>query len=161
NINGSTFTISKRLWAFGNYSRFIRPGATRIDATTGDGNLKVSAFRNADGSYAVVVLNGNTADTAVTISLQGVATGSSASPFLTNANSNLAAQANVAISGGNMNVTIPARSLITYSIPAGNSATSTPTNTATNTPTRTNTPTATRTNTPTVQPPTNTPGGPT
>ncbi|RAS70819.1 hypothetical protein C8D87_1011120 [Lentzea atacamensis] len=44
--------MSKRLWAMANYSRFIRPNATRIGATTSDGNLLLSAFRNSDGSVS-------------------------------------------------------------------------------------------------------------
>ena len=61
---------SKLLWAFGNYSRFVRPGATRmgIIATDSDGNtvtegdtdptgLMCTAFRNTDGSWVFIVLN--------------------------------------------------------------------------------------------------------
>jgi O-glycosyl hydrolase len=150
NVNGSTVTTSTRLWAFGQYSRFIRPGAVRIDATTSDSNLKVSAFKNTDGSYAIVVLNGNSSATAVTASLNGVSAGASAIPYLTNASNTIAAQSSVAISGGTFSANIPARSLITYVIAAGSGTpvvTNTPsaTNTATRTPSATNTATATNT----------------
>jgi hypothetical protein len=33
-VEGSTVATSGRLWAFAGYSRFIRPGAVRIGATT-------------------------------------------------------------------------------------------------------------------------------
>ena len=56
-LSGSTLTPSKRYYALANYSRFIRPGAVRIAATSGDSNLQVSAFRNSDGSVVVVALN--------------------------------------------------------------------------------------------------------
>lgn len=154
NINGNTVTASKRLWAFGNYSRFVRPGAIRIDATTGDGNINVSAYRNTNGTITIVVLNGNSSDTPINISLSGLSVGSSATPYLTNANNNLAPQSAIAVSGSTFSATAPARSLITYVIGVGG-ATSTMTNisTMTRTPTRTFTPTATQ---PTFQPPTNT-----
>ncbi|MFC4113160.1 glycoside hydrolase family 30 protein [Nonomuraea zeae] len=56
-----TYHVSKRLWALAAYSRFIRPGAVRLEATAADPALKVSAFRNADGSQVVEVLNTGTA----------------------------------------------------------------------------------------------------
>lgn len=60
---------SKLLWALGNYSRFVRPGATRFDiSTTVDGQeveegyndptgVMCSAYRNADGRWAIVAIN--------------------------------------------------------------------------------------------------------
>ena len=58
------------MWALGNYSRFIRPGAVRLSVSAFDqaGNLipggdtdqkglMCSAYQNADGSYAVVLIN--------------------------------------------------------------------------------------------------------
>jgi glucosylceramidase len=56
-----TYHVSKRMWAMAAYSRFIRPGAVRIDATAADPALKVSAFRNSDGSQVIEVLNTGTA----------------------------------------------------------------------------------------------------
>lgn len=54
---------SKLLWALGNYSRFIRPGAKRISAKySEDQNLKISAFQNNNGELVTVILNrGNSA----------------------------------------------------------------------------------------------------
>ncbi|WP_049556763.1 glycoside hydrolase family 30 protein [Nonomuraea sp. SBT364] len=52
-----TYRVSKRLWALAAYSRFIRPGAIRIGAEAADPALKVSAFRNPDGSKVIEVLN--------------------------------------------------------------------------------------------------------
>ena len=61
---------SKLLWALGNYSRFIRPGAVRIDISEVDksGNpmsdsvtdpygLMLSAYRNINGSIVLVAIN--------------------------------------------------------------------------------------------------------
>ena len=61
---------SKLLWVLGNYSRFIRPGAVRLEVAAYDEKNKVipegatdvngvmcSAYRNADGKYVVVVIN--------------------------------------------------------------------------------------------------------
>ena len=50
---------SKLLWAMGNYSRFVRPGAVRYDVL-GDEDpygLMVTAFRNTSGQWVVVAIN--------------------------------------------------------------------------------------------------------
>jgi glucosylceramidase len=41
----------------GHFSKFIRPGARRIAASTNRAQLQTTAFLNTDGSIAVVVLN--------------------------------------------------------------------------------------------------------
>jgi hypothetical protein len=119
-INGSTVTASGRLWAFGNFSRFVRPGAVRIGATTSDGNLTLDAFKNTDNSVTVVALNTGTGSDTVNFSLQntGVANGAVATPYLTNSSSSVAAQPGITVSGGAFTGTLPARSLVTYQIPA-------------------------------------------
>jgi O-glycosyl hydrolase len=49
---------SKMLWAMGNYSRFVRPGAKRISADVqGDSSLLVSAYKNTDQTISVVIVN--------------------------------------------------------------------------------------------------------
>jgi hypothetical protein len=53
-------TEAKRLWALGNYSRFVRPGDVRVAAHEGEGALQVAAFRSAlrDRVCAVVINTG-------------------------------------------------------------------------------------------------------
>ena len=41
----------------GHFSKFIRPGAKRISASTNRDALQTTAYRNPDGSVAVVVMN--------------------------------------------------------------------------------------------------------
>jgi hypothetical protein len=51
---------SKLLWALGNYSRFVRPGAIRVGVTEKtDSDIKTSAFLNTDGKLVVVIINKN------------------------------------------------------------------------------------------------------
>jgi glucosylceramidase len=59
--SGDGYRVSKRLWAFAAYSRFIRPGAVRVPARMADPAVKVTAFRNRDGSMVVQLLNTGTA----------------------------------------------------------------------------------------------------
>ncbi len=51
--------VAKRLWALGNFSRFVRPGYTRIAAATPERALHVSAFRAPAGDEVVVVAVNN------------------------------------------------------------------------------------------------------
>jgi glucuronoarabinoxylan endo-1,4-beta-xylanase len=116
-LDGTTLLPAKRYYSFVNYSRFIRPGAVRIGAMTADGDLRVSAFRNTDGSIIVVALNAATSATATTYTLRnaGVSTGT-ATPYLTNGSNSTTPQPAVAVSGGTFTATVPARSLVTYRV---------------------------------------------
>jgi O-glycosyl hydrolase len=120
-INGSNVAASGRLWAFANYSRYVRPGAVRIAATTSSSAVDLTAFRNTNGSVAIVALNTGTSADPITYSLSGTGTanGATVTPWLTNSSSDAAAQATTTVSGGSFSATIPARSLVTYTIPAG------------------------------------------
>lgn len=119
-INGSTVIPSGRLWAFANFSRYVRPGAVRIGATTSDGNLTLDAFKNTSGTITVVALETGSSADPVTFSLAGtgVANGATVTPYLTNSASSVAAQATTSVSGGSFSYTMPARSLVTFQIPA-------------------------------------------
>ena len=44
-------------YAFGHFSRFIRPGARRIVCTSSSDDFLATAFRNPDGKLAVVLTN--------------------------------------------------------------------------------------------------------
>jgi O-glycosyl hydrolase len=118
-VNGTTVIPSGRLWAFANFSRFVRPGAIRIGTSTSDGNLEITAFRNLDGSVAVVVLNTATSAQSADFSLQHTgAAGFAATPYLTDSAADTAAQPAIPVIGGSFTATVPARALVTYVIPA-------------------------------------------
>ncbi len=53
-----SFALTKKLWALGNYSRFVDRGARRIACDVGAVvGLSASAFENLDGSVACVAIN--------------------------------------------------------------------------------------------------------
>lgn len=114
-VNGHTVATSGRLWAFAGYSRFIRPGAIRIGATTSVPALEVSAFRNGNGSVAVVVLNSSRSRQAATFSLHGLGARKVA-PYLTDTTHGLSPQAPITVSNGTFTATLPPRSLVSYDI---------------------------------------------
>lgn len=64
-----TITETKRLWAFGNYSRFIRPGFTRVEAAiTASSPLKVTVWQGSD-AWVLVVINNEAAPVTVDLAL--------------------------------------------------------------------------------------------
>jgi O-glycosyl hydrolase len=114
-VEGNTVATSGRLWAFASYSRFIRPGAVRIGAATSRAGLKVSAFRNRDGSIAVIALNRAHSRQIATVSLRGLGA-AHVMPFLTDTSHRLSAQTPITVRNGAFTATLPPRSLVSYDI---------------------------------------------
>ncbi|WP_163706917.1 glycoside hydrolase [Mangrovibacterium lignilyticum] len=80
---------SKLMWAFGNYSRFIRPGMVRVEARLDginnlahDDGLMVSAYQSSDGRELVVVIV-NTTESAFTIDSTSTGGATSTKMYLT------------------------------------------------------------------------------
>lgn len=114
-VEGNTVATSGRLWAFAGYSRFIRPGAVRIGTTTSDAGLDVTAFRNSDGSIAVVVLNTARSRRVVAFSLSGLV-GAHVTPYLTDTTHQFSAQSPITVRNSAFTATLPPRSLVTDDI---------------------------------------------
>lgn len=66
--NYSTITRNSHYYIIGHLSSVVKPGAVRI-GTSGfsDAGFYYSAFENTDGTYAVVLLNSNTASKMITL----------------------------------------------------------------------------------------------
>jgi len=67
---------SKLMWTLGNFSRFVRPGAVRLDV---EGKMEVdglmlSAYKNTDGTLAIVAINYGKEDRPVSIDLSQLST---------------------------------------------------------------------------------------
>ncbi|KAK4184749.1 glycoside hydrolase superfamily [Podospora australis] len=117
-----TVDPSKRLWAFANWSRFVRPGAVRV-GTSGGSGLRVTAFRNTDGMVSVQVINNNSgAAKPVSISLSGTSPGGAgtfaagrAVGWVTDNSrdcNEITAEVNAA--GNVVTGSVPARSMVTF-----------------------------------------------
>lgn len=122
NPEDGAFDASKILWALGNYSRFIRPGARRVEVSRSDGarpeqtaeGLMVSAYHHASSGRTVLVLVNRQPD-AVPISLRFVGpdtrpVAQSVIPFITSANQDLRACPEVP---AGRPLRIPPRSVVT------------------------------------------------
>ncbi|MGN0794633.1 MAG: glycoside hydrolase [Aristaeellaceae bacterium] len=61
----------KRLWAYGNYTRYIRPGFTRVDVEGGKGLYPVAFTGEKDGKQQLVIVLINDQYTAQKLTLEG------------------------------------------------------------------------------------------
>ena len=55
--NTGELTFTPSFYYLGHFSKFIRPGAHRVDASASRSSLQTTAFSNPDGSLATVVMN--------------------------------------------------------------------------------------------------------
>jgi glucuronoarabinoxylan endo-1,4-beta-xylanase len=112
-------TITQRAYMLGQYSKFVRPGYSRIDAThypqTG---VSVSAYQNADLNNLVIIAT-NYTNSAVSqrFNIANAPTFSTLTPTMTSSSLSLAAQLTVSVSGNSFTYTLPAYSITTF---AGN-----------------------------------------
>jgi O-glycosyl hydrolase len=111
--------------AIGQYARWIRPGSVRVDATTDDSLVQVTAFRDdRSARLSLVVINNATASRVVHVNLSGVTL---TSANITGEQSTAAAYwqpiTPFAPASTGFTVTVPARSVTSY---AGTIAGATP-----------------------------------
>ncbi len=109
-------TTSVRMFVIGNWSKFVRPGWVRIDTTSNpQPGIYVTAFKNPAGTkFAIVVLNANQGATSETFALSQFPGAGSLIPWLTDGNSDLAAQSSIEVNGNSFSYSLPAQSVTTF-----------------------------------------------
>jgi glucuronoarabinoxylan endo-1,4-beta-xylanase len=114
-LQGDSYQTSSRFWALAAFSRFIRPGAVRIGATSADPGITTAAFRNTGGPVVAEMLNTTTSAVTTDLDLHGLPAHGTAREYLTNGSDSLT-QTAAAPAGPRMAVQLPARSLVTVII---------------------------------------------
>ena len=106
---------AKRLWAMGNYSRFVRPGWKRVATSgTAPSGVLVSAYINpANNALSIVAINSNTSSKDVSFYVSGAAP-CSLTPYETSASKNLGQGSAVTVSQSRVTVTLSAQSVTTF-----------------------------------------------
>jgi len=123
-LAGDGCILTKRLFALGNFSKFVRPGFHMTGAThsplTG---VYVTAFRDAaTGKFAIVAINDTAAGVALHFNVPGYNL-RKVTPWVTSAELNLARQAGIDAPIGGFEATLEAKSVTTYEgIAAGRNA---------------------------------------
>ncbi|CAP68494.1 uncharacterized protein PODANS_7_2000 [Podospora anserina S mat+] len=114
----NTYEVSKRLWAFANWSRYVRPGAVRV-GTSGGSGLRTAAFRNEDGTIAVVVISTTGSAVNVSVRVSGGGTPSYAQAFVSDNTRNAASTPATLGADGTVSGQVAARSITTFFILPG------------------------------------------
>jgi len=106
---------TKRLFTFGQYSRFVRPDFYRIDATSSQTSALISAYKDsASTAFAIVVVNTNVAtDVIQTLNLTNFTT-AAVTPWMTSATLSLAPQTPVNVTNSSFTYDVPAMSVVTF-----------------------------------------------
>jgi glucuronoarabinoxylan endo-1,4-beta-xylanase len=99
-------------YAIGQFSRFVRPGAVRVSATSPSSGVYISAYKgSANGT--IVAINSNANPVSMTFALQGLSP-SSAIPYQTTSAGGLMQQSPVNVSNGSFAYTLPAQSIVSF-----------------------------------------------
>jgi glucuronoarabinoxylan endo-1,4-beta-xylanase len=116
--------VTKRLFTFGQYSRFVRPNYNRINATSSQQSELISAYKDSvSTAFAIVVVNTNTATGVFqTINLANFSA-PSVTPWITTATESLTPQIPVTVTNSSFTYFVPAMSVVTF---AGVGSTSIP-----------------------------------
>lgn len=106
-------TISKRGYNMAHFSKFVRPGYYRVDATKNpDTNTFVSAYKG-DNKVVIVAINRGTSAASQKFVLQN-GNASTVSSWVTDSSRNLASGAPITVSGGAFTAQLPAQSVTTF-----------------------------------------------
>jgi glucuronoarabinoxylan endo-1,4-beta-xylanase len=104
-----------RMFALGNFSKFIRPGFVRVAATDSPrAEVKASAYYGESLKRLVIVVINGGEETKLDITIEGTLGGGSAVTWLTDSTHRLERQDPVALSGGIYPCILPARSVMTF-----------------------------------------------
>lgn len=107
-------TISKRGYSMAHYSKFVRPGDIRVDATKNPANgVYVSAYKGENNKIVIVAINKNTSGVNQRFTVQN-GTASAVSSWVTDSTRNLAAGPALQISGNGFSADLPAQSVTTF-----------------------------------------------
>ncbi len=117
---------AKRMYALGNYSRFIRPGYYRIGVSN-NAFSSISAYKDStSGSFSIVALNTSSITITQTFNFRGF-TASAVTPWITSDTLSLASQPTVNVTNAAFTYALPSMTVVTF---VGQSSNSPPTITA-------------------------------
>lgn len=108
-----TYETTKRLYALGNFSKFVKPGAVRIGASVGKA-LPISAVAfDCGDTVAVIAVNNTETEKAFTMEFNSKAKFTDISVFVTDANHDLECVYTQPFAA-NVSYTVPAQSVTTF-----------------------------------------------
>jgi glucuronoarabinoxylan endo-1,4-beta-xylanase len=106
--------LTRRGYALGHYSKFVRPGFVRVSAsdTTTTGSYASAYIHPETGRFAIVAVNERRGDVEQTFEFEG-GSPEQVTPWVTSADVALAEQPELRVRGNSLTVTLEARSMVT------------------------------------------------
>jgi glucuronoarabinoxylan endo-1,4-beta-xylanase len=122
NLLDANSTPLKRLFAIGQFSRFVRPNYYRIAANNG-GPVLVTAYKDMNSlNYAIVAINSAGTNIVQSFTFTNFPGSSVVTPWITSSNLSLEPLSSVAVTNGVLTYTLPAMSIVTFAGTATNVA---------------------------------------
>lgn len=114
NEAAGTYNTTKRLYTFGHFSKFIRPGYVRIGATESPiSGVAVSAYKDAGtGNFSIVIINDSDTNRVLNIAPNGFTAGK-VTQYITNEEVNMQKCPDIPVKNGRFTVSSGAKSVIT------------------------------------------------
>ncbi|MCI1269793.1 MAG: carbohydrate binding domain-containing protein [Ruminococcus sp.] len=114
--------VSKRGYCLAQYSKFVRPGDVRVDATEQPSSkVYVSAYKNSKNQVTIVAVNKSTTGYSQNFSLSSGRI-TDVDRYRTSSNENLALTENLPSNGSSFNVQLPASSVSTFVVTVNGSS---------------------------------------
>ena len=105
---------AKRMYALGQFSRFVRPNFNRIDAEVTQSAALISAYKDsASAGFAIVAINPTSSAISQTFSLSNFSA-DSVTPWITSASASLQKQSAVSVANSTFTYQLPAMSIMTF-----------------------------------------------
>jgi glucuronoarabinoxylan endo-1,4-beta-xylanase len=106
---------AKRMYALGQFARFVRPNFYRIGVGSSTGPVQVSAYKDTNSpNFAIVAINSSSMIVTQVFYLANVTGVASVTPWITSATMSLSNQPPVAVSSGTFSYALPALSIVTF-----------------------------------------------
>lgn len=109
--SNNSYSVNKRLYVMGQFSRYLRPGDTRILASSNNSNLVSIAGKSSVGRAAIVIINNSSS--AITTTINGL-TATNVAARRTSATEELTKLPNLGVTNGSITVTLPAKSVTSF-----------------------------------------------
>jgi glucuronoarabinoxylan endo-1,4-beta-xylanase len=106
---------TRRHYTLGNFSKFIRPGYTRVEITGSAGaTVLLSAYKGQDNTVVIVAINQGSAALSVPIAISGGTAPATLTPWVTSATQDLVSVTAVPVSGGSFTAALAGTSVTTF-----------------------------------------------
>jgi glucuronoarabinoxylan endo-1,4-beta-xylanase len=106
--------LMKRHYTFGNYTKYVRPGMTRVEITGPvPKDVLLTAFKGSGNKVVIVAINKGS-DATVPITISGGTAPASMKPNVTSSSENWAEKSPVSVSGNTFTATLGGKSVTTF-----------------------------------------------